>query len=140
MYRALGIVSLLLATNSFAATSCPGAFRAFLSQFESDSSFQTAQIRFPLKWVSPNRAHKDFPDTPPLTLSVTKAKVISSKTPIFPTVDDQRSTPLERKIKITKAGYVVRFDKPDSDSRSIEFEFSKKNSCWQLVSVHDFSL
>ncbi len=134
------LVALFALVPTLAAAQCPTNFELFLRKFEAEESFRLAQIRFPLSYSEPDRDHRLYPDAPPKTRQIERSAAASLRMPLYPSVEDQRSIPLKRKITKKNSAMVVHFDKPESDAYSYRLHFSRSKACWNLVKVQDVSL
>ena len=139
MRRSFLFVALLLPLAGYAASSCPEQFPEFGAQFERSEDFQRANTRFPLPYSYVDGSAKPEPKT--VRVMVNRSTVSKFPGIKFPSPAIQRAVPLERKTSTVASGTeVIRFDKPDTDMYSIEFQFRKSGGCWQLVNVDNISL
>lgn len=138
----LAIMLAISSPSIFAGSKCANDFSTFLDQFGDSRSFQEAHMKYPLSYTS-NNGHVDnhcYPDCKTIEEKLTKQKAVNLSDPIFPLQETQLMTPLQKSIKRYNQHMIVRLDKPDSDSFSIEYTFKRYNSCWQLVTVKDMSI
>ena len=138
MYRVLIVLLGLIPT--LAGAQCPTTFEAFLAKFEAEESFRLAHVRFPLTYSAPDRDNKLYPDAPPKIRKIEKSAATTMKMPLYPSVEDQRSIPLTRKIANQGPVAIVSFDKSESDAYSYRLHFSRTKTCWRLTKVQDVSL
>ena len=119
---------------------CPTAIDQFLDRFQSDESFRLGNTRFPLTYSEPDRDSKLYPDAPSRVRRIERSAAASMKMPLYPSVEDQRSLPLTRKISTQGLLSVVSFDKPESDAYSYRLHFQRTKTCWRLTKIQDVSI
>ena len=131
--------ALLLPLAAYSAPPCPEQFPEFVAQFERSEAFQRAHTRFPLPYSYVDGTAEPEPKT--VRVIVNRGTVRKVPGIKFPSPTIQRTAPLERKTTTVADGTeVIRFDKPDTDMHTIEFQFKKFGACWQLISVDNMSL
>ena len=139
MRRSFLFAALLLPLAASAASSCPEQFPEFVAQFERSETFQRAHTRFPLPYSYVDGTAEPEPKN--IRVMVNRGTVRKFPGIKFPSPTIQRTVPLERKTSTVAAGTeVIRFDKPDTDVYTIEFQFKKSGACWQLIGVDNMSL
>jgi hypothetical protein len=136
--EALVTVKNMQAGNVTASTgaTCPAPLLDFLARFESDAAFRLEHTQFPL-----TLSYVDTTPAEPTPREKQISRDAFAANDWYPTKDIQTERRLERRITETSATAVeVRFDKPDSDAYTMEFQFAKAQGCWRLIRADDHSL
>lgn len=135
VFGVLACIGLNVSTAS--ASPCAARFADFIREFERDATFRLEHIRFPLALSYVDSA--DLESSPKL-IEVSREMYTSGRA-AYPTPEIQAERHLEKEISDGATGNAtVRFQQPDSDAYSKDFQFEKRGTCWQLVSVSDASL
>jgi hypothetical protein len=133
------IAFLFIASTSIASEPCPKTFDSFIELFQNKSSFQAGHIRYPLIYYFVDINTK--PEPRRIKLRLSKHNYLKTPGAHYPSKQIAEKMNLYRKITTYPNGTVhVRFDKPDSDVFSVEYNFVTFNGCWQLIEVDDQSL
>lgn len=150
-YKFLAILALLLAQNVCALdhgvqsaspaisrtsqASCPAAdFSVFVRAFSSDINVQKAFTRYPLKT---QRLDPDAePEPKKIIQNLGRHKI---HFPILPLHEERVKHSLEIRIdSVAATNAKITLTKPDTDYQ-VSY-FFKKNSCWRLIRIEDWSL
>jgi hypothetical protein len=133
-----GVVALGLCDSPVSANSCVERFPDFVVQFEADIAFQLKHIQFPLRITYVDATAS--PEPAPRTKQISR-EMYPSQPYTYPTRQVQTLRHLQKQVaEISGAKAVVRFEQPDSDVYSMEFQFEKFRGCWRLSLVRDISL
>jgi hypothetical protein len=131
------LISKPLLAESF---SCPGNFEEFLQRFETDEEFKLTHVKYPLRYITPDRNHPLYPDSPRIERHYQFEHFRNTKAIIFPSKSEQEKMSLQKNIKTSSKNVIVSVNLHDSDAYSFEYHFSKTRTCWLLFMVQDYSL
>lgn len=151
VYKFLAVLVLLLAQNAYALdpgvqpasraisstsqASCPAVeFSVFVRAFSNDISIQKAFTRYPLK---KQRLDPDAEPEPKKIIQDLGRHQIQF--PILPLHEERVKRSLEIRIdSVTATNAKITLVKPDTDYQ-VSY-FFRKNSCWRLMRIEDWSL
>lgn len=150
-YKFLAVLALLIARNAYALdpdvqpasrvissasqASCPAAdFSVFVREFSNDIRIQKAFTRYPLK---KQRLDPDAePEPKKIVQDLERHKI---KFPVLPLHEERVKRSLEIRIdSVTVTNAKITLIKPDTDYQ-VSY-FFKKNNCWRLTRIEDWSL
>jgi len=117
---------------------CPKDFNAFARKFESDPSFRSVQVRYPLVYEAQDK--NQYPDGQIQRKFLAPSDVAAMQEALFPPMVGEKNAQLGRRISVGPSGAVLELFIPESDSLHFRYTFVRHNSCWALSRVEDLSL